>query len=172
MAEPDSALTDPKAQRIAVAVELDTQQLLRIAGGFALHPDRVARARPIDPAPLADGTDQRLSGAPHQSQRLSQLVADDGGPDAAVERSYIIRCGNSTSRCDACRAGRRDDAANGLQVESVHRAFVLDLGEEKPTDVGRERRDAFSDVCAGVRAPPVDYDVAMLRVDCSDHAVA
>src|SRR3989442_10086618 len=85
MAETDSLLTDCKAQRVAVAVELDTQQLLRVAGGFALHPDRLARSRPIDPAPLADGADQRISGAPHQSQRLSQLVADHGGPHTTVE---------------------------------------------------------------------------------------
>src|SRR5437879_12646901 len=85
MAETGSLLADCKAQRVAVAVELDTQQLLRVAGGFALHPNRFARSRPIDSPSRANGTDQRLSGAPHQSQRLSQLVADDGGPHIAVE---------------------------------------------------------------------------------------
>src|SRR6267143_4758792 len=80
MAESASPLTDCKAQRVAVTVELDAQQLLRIAGGFALHPNRLARSRPIDPAPLVDGTDQRLSRAPDESQRLSQLVTDHGGP--------------------------------------------------------------------------------------------
>src|SRR2546430_16696082 len=85
MAETGSLLADCKAQRVAVAVELDTQQLLRVAGGFALHPNRFARSRPIDSPSLANGTDQRLSGAPDQSQRLSQLVADHGGPHTTVE---------------------------------------------------------------------------------------
>src|SRR2546428_9093013 len=85
MAETGSLLADCKAQRVAVAVELDTQQLLRVAGGFAFHPDRLARSRPIDSPSLADGADQRISGAPDQSQRLSQLVADHGGPHATVE---------------------------------------------------------------------------------------
>src|SRR6266851_2864087 len=194
MAESASLLADCKAQRVAVTVELDAQQLLGVAGGFALHPNRLARSRPIDPTPLVDGTDQRLSRAPDESQRLSQLVTDHGGPPPPpaverlgkrspqrhpdlrirterVERPYIIGCGNSTCRRDACWPGRRDGIAHGLQIESAHRAFILDLGEEKSTDVGREHCDPFSDACAGVRAPSVDHDVAMLRVNCRDHAV-
>src|SRR6267143_2128593 len=206
MAESASPLTDCKAQRVAVTVELDAQQLLRVAGGFALHPNRLARSRPIDPAPLVDGTDQRLSRAPDESQRLSQLLTDHGGPHTPpavewlgkrsrerlaqgqavcvqrhahlrirperIERLYIIGCGNSTCRRDACWPGRRDGVAHGLEVESAHRAFVLDLGEEKPTHIWGQRGDPFTDASASVRAPSVDHDVAMLRVNCRDHAVA
>src|SRR6267378_275439 len=209
MAESASPLTDCKAQRVAVTIELDAQQLLRIAGGFALHPNRLARSRPIDPAPLVDGTDQRLSRAPDESQRLSQLVTDHGGPHTPptppavewlgkrsrerlaqgqavcvqrhpdlrirperIERLNIIGCGNSTCRRDACWPGRRDGVAHGLEVESAHRAFVLDLGEEKPTHIWGQRGDPFTDASASVRAPSVDHDVAMLRVNCRDHAVA
>ena len=86
VAETGSVLTDCEAQCVAVAVELHAQQLLGVTGGFAFCPDCLARARPINPAPLLDRTNQRVSRAPDESQRSAQLIADDGGPDAAFER--------------------------------------------------------------------------------------
>src|SRR5207248_1922886 len=82
--EPDAVLAHRETQRIAVTVEIDAQQLLRVARRLALHPQCLARPRPVDPPPLVHGARQGFGRAPHQSQRAPPLVAYDRGPDTAL----------------------------------------------------------------------------------------
>src|SRR5207248_5144170 len=54
----------------------------------------------------------------------------------------------------------------------VHGALALHLREEKPTDDGRERADPLEHRHAGVAAPAVHHDLALVGIDRGDHALA
>jgi len=84
--EPGTCLADRETQGVAIAVQVDSQQLLRVSGGRALFPNRLARSRPINPTPLGHRADEGFPRAPDEAECATRLIADHGGPDVAGQR--------------------------------------------------------------------------------------
>src|SRR5207249_11203538 len=68
VAKAGAALPYREAQRIAVTVQVDAHQLLRVARRRALLPQHLARAGPVDASALGDRPCERLARAPDESQ--------------------------------------------------------------------------------------------------------
>ena len=115
VAETRAELSYCEAQRVTIAVQVHAEELLRVSRRRTLFPDRLARARPIDPAPLGDGTRQRFARAPNKTERAARLVADHGRPHLARQRLRKRRCDSVTQRKPA-RVQRHADLCIGSQA--------------------------------------------------------
>src|SRR3546814_1653222 len=67
----DTVLVDAQQQRVAVAVDQHLLQHLHLPGGFALAPQRLARARPVADPPGADDRKRtRLNSSHYCAHRM------------------------------------------------------------------------------------------------------
>ena len=70
----DTLLVDQEQQRVAVAIEPQFLQVLHLAGGLALAPQRLPRARPIAGAPFRERKPHRLAIHPGEHQDFAGIV--------------------------------------------------------------------------------------------------
>ena len=80
MTEARASLAHDEAGAVAVAVEVDADQLLGGTAGLALDP-QAAGAGLVDTHPAADGLADRFAAGVDEAQRYPALVDHDGGPE-------------------------------------------------------------------------------------------
>ena len=126
MTESGAVLANDKTQCVAVAVQLHTKQLLRGPGGLSLDPERISRAGPVDPAPLAHRRLEALPRAPDQTQGLPLFVAYDGGPESSVDR-LDERSAHGFAQAHAVRIEGHPHLSVGPQL--IQSSYVLGGGD-------------------------------------------
>ena len=114
----DADLVHQHQQGVAVAVDAEIDQSLDVAGGVALAPGRLARARPVADAAGPHGLGHGIAIHPGHHQDFARIVLlGDGGHEAAgieadlgqhgVDRGGGISGGNSVGHAwPHCGTGR------------------------------------------------------------------
>ncbi len=78
-----AGLADFHEHGVLVAIDADLDDVLLVAGGVALAPEALARARPVDGAAGVDGELQRLGVHPGEHEDVARVgVLRDGGDEA------------------------------------------------------------------------------------------